>query len=172
MSGWDPTSFPLAVTPGPHHELLDISPDGQELLLSTVKGALSSYDFRPDIRYLSEGFPWATRIVDGSSRRVENTLARDAVPAGWNTDCLYGWRRPHSGIALRGVEQRDAVRKLLELKGVDILVPCRSADSNRQRDSVSQRRSAWQSESMALVLRKSPIGSQTQDRTLRDVTIP
>ena len=148
VSGGTPTSLPIAVPPSPAYQVLDIAPDGQELLLSLFGYQFTDFDLRDDIRYLETGPLWTSRIVGGASRRLGSLLARDArySPDGRRIAFTAGAIESPGSLWVASADGSNA-RQILELKGLDIVLPCWSADGKQiafgQIDRATQQRSAW-----------------------------
>jgi DNA-binding winged helix-turn-helix (wHTH) protein/dipeptidyl aminopeptidase/acylaminoacyl peptidase len=138
VSGGEPTALPVVPPPGPYYQLLDITPNGQELLVV-------SYD-----SVQSEGGElWTLRIVDGASRRVGNLLVRVARYSPDGRRILFtagGWLKPGS-LWVASSDGSNA-RRLLELKGQAIGTPCWSPDGKRvafgQVNRATGEASAWE----------------------------
>ena len=76
-SGGAPRTLPITPPPAASYQVLDITSDGQGLLLVAARG-LTESNSKADIRYLEAGPLWSMGIADGSSRRVGNLVASDA----------------------------------------------------------------------------------------------
>jgi DNA-binding winged helix-turn-helix (wHTH) protein len=93
LSGGEPSKLPVNLPPGPYSSLLDITPDGQELLLAvSEKGHPLSAPL------------WTLRIC----RRVQPesghpAFGRGEVLAGRETDRVHGRQRP-ARVPLGGIE--------------------------------------------------------------------
>ncbi|HEY3440467.1 MAG TPA: winged helix-turn-helix domain-containing protein [Paludibaculum sp.] len=137
LSGGEPTSLPGVLPPARSPYLLDITPDGQELLIGAVPGS-----------YLP-GELWTLRIADGSTRRVAELHAWEArySPDGGRIAFTLGGIRTPGSLWVASSDGSNA-RSLLEVKGLDIHFPCWSTDGRRiafeQRNRASQERNAWE----------------------------
>ena len=122
VSGGEPSSLPFVPSAGRYFMLLDITPDGRELLLLTFDGAI-----QPEAAPL-----WTMRIADESSQRVGSLLAGYArySPDGRQIAFTSGGV---SGPGLLSVASSDGsnVRRLVELKGLATVAPCWSPDGSR-----------------------------------------
>ena len=148
-SGGTPTSVSAAIPAGAAYQMLDITPDGQELLVAVFRTEVTDFDLKDDLRHLETGPLWTTRIVGGSGRRLGNLLARDArySPDGRRIAFTAGDVQTPGSLWTASADGSDA-RRLLERKDLDIVLPCWSADGERiafgQIDRATQRRSAWE----------------------------
>jgi DNA-binding winged helix-turn-helix (wHTH) protein/Tol biopolymer transport system component len=138
VSGGEPARLSLAPPPGYFYALLDITSDGQELLLAALKTTLSD----------EGGALWAWRVVDGSSRRLGSLVATIAKYSPDGTQIAFGSGEAQTASSLWVASSGGSnVRRLLELKDREIVLPCWSADGRRiifgQIDRATQEQSAW-----------------------------
>lgn len=134
--------LPLVLPPGVHHNLLDITPDGQELLFA-VYPPIGDWDWL-------EAIPiWTVRISDGSSRRVGDLLARNArfSPDGRKIAFTAGGIRTPGTLWVASSDGSNP-HKLLEVKdretGVIVWAPDGTRIAFQQRNRASQQSSAWE----------------------------
>jgi Tol biopolymer transport system component/DNA-binding winged helix-turn-helix (wHTH) protein len=137
LSGGEPVRLPV-VLPTASLSLLDITPDGQELLLTASETpALDSDPL------------WAMRIADGSSRRVGALSALEAnySPDGKRIAFTKGGGKVPGSLAVASSDGSNA-RRLLEVKGLAIVAPRWSPDGRRiafgQFNQDSQFGSTWE----------------------------
>ena len=137
VSGGEPTELPIVPPPGPYYQLLELTPNGQELLLAAY-----------DSGSLEGGALWTLRIADGSRRRIGSLLVGAATYSPDGKRILFtagGWRKP--GSLWVAASDGSNARQLLELKGLAISSPSWSPDGrgivfgelNRATDDVT----AW-----------------------------
>jgi Tol biopolymer transport system component len=163
VSGGHPTR--VSVTPpGPFFALQDLSPDGQELLLTATA---TNYVRTPPL--------WTLRIADGTGRRLGNisaTSARysaDGKNIAWTTSTEV-WVARTDG---------NAPRRLVELKGSLLDSVFWSPDGKRIRfsrqDVLSSQTSAWEIRNDGTGLRRVPsewnVGSYTPSGWTHDGSI-
>ncbi len=148
-SGGAPTFLTITPPPGDGYRVLDLTPDGQDLLISLPASSFTDFELRDDVRYDDTGPLWSLRVPDGSSRRVGNIFATDArySPDGKQIAIAAGGIRAPGSLWVASTDGSNA-RRLLESKDLSIVVPCWSADGRRiafgQVDRATQRRSAWE----------------------------
>ena len=143
LSGGEPARLPVSLPAGRYVELLDITPDRQELLLTASDRPSWSL-------HAQQPAPvWALRIADGATRRVGALLAHQARYSPDGRQIAFVMVRPLAPGSL-SIASSDGTNShtLLELQGVDIVTPFWSADGRRivfgQRDQHSQVESAWE----------------------------
>jgi DNA-binding winged helix-turn-helix (wHTH) protein/Tol biopolymer transport system component len=139
VSGGEPARLSLAPPPGYFYDLLDITPDGQELLLAALKTTLSD----------DGGALWASRVVDGSSRRLGSLVARVAKYSPDGTQIAFGSGGSQPARSLWVASSGGSnVRRLLEFKDREIVLPSWSTDGRRiifgQINRATQEQSAWE----------------------------
>jgi Tol biopolymer transport system component/DNA-binding winged helix-turn-helix (wHTH) protein len=137
LSGGEPVRLPVVLPPARSLRLLDITPDGQELLLTASE---------PD---LVDSDPlWTVRIGDGSSRRVGTLSAREARYSPDGTRIALATGGEHAGSLSVASSDGSNARRLLELKELSIVAPCWSPDGQRiafgQFNQASQSGSTWE----------------------------
>jgi Tol biopolymer transport system component/DNA-binding winged helix-turn-helix (wHTH) protein len=121
-SGGEPSSLPFVPPVGRYVALLDITPEGRELLMVTFERG-----FQPEAAPL-----WAMRIADGSSRRVGGLLASQASysPDGKEIAFTAGGIWAPGSLSVASTDGSN-VRRLVELNGLAIVNPCWSPDGKR-----------------------------------------
>ncbi|MEZ5401453.1 MAG: winged helix-turn-helix domain-containing protein [Bryobacteraceae bacterium] len=133
LSGGHPARVPIT-TPGPVFTLQDLSPDGQEFLV-TAAGSGNRLGDMP---------LWTLRIADGSARRLGSITATSAAYAPSGTRVAYSnpaslWIADRSG---------SDPRRLLEVSDGVLGSVCWSPDENRIRfsraDPMTNQASAWE----------------------------
>lgn len=137
ISGGAPTKLAITPPPGPYYRLLDLSRNGEELLMAVYESTMG------------EGCPlWATRFADGSSRRIGSLLVQEAAYSPDGTRIAFtagGWRQPGSLWVAAG-DGADA-KRLLEWKGVAVTDVRWSPDGSRiafgQLNRATGTQSAW-----------------------------
>jgi Tol biopolymer transport system component/DNA-binding winged helix-turn-helix (wHTH) protein len=122
VSGGEPARLPVALPPGQYHRLIDITPDGQELLVAV-------HPDPPSVPVKAVPL-WTVRIADGASRRVGDLQARRATYSPDGTRIAFIIDGAEGSLWVASSEGRDA-RRLLELKGFEISVPRWSPDGLR-----------------------------------------
>ena len=139
VSGGEPSDLPIVPSGGKYFTLLDITPQGRDILLVTFDGVM-----QPDAAPL-----WTLRIADGSSRRLGNLLATQArySPDGTQIAVTSGGDARPGSLSV-AFSDGSNVRNLLNLKGIDIVNPCWSPDGRRiaigQVNQANQEASAWE----------------------------
>ena len=78
ITGGEPARLPATVPPSPAYRVLDITPDGRELLIALLRHSKLRGDASIDASIQDEGPLWSLRIVEGSTERVGNIVCREA----------------------------------------------------------------------------------------------
>jgi DNA-binding winged helix-turn-helix (wHTH) protein/Tol biopolymer transport system component len=137
LAGGEPVVLPV-VLPAARLSLLDITPDGQELLITASESA----GVGPDPL-------WAVRIADGSSRRIGDLSVTEArySPDGSRIAFTAGGVLAPGSLSVASGDGSHP-KLLLQLKGLAIVAPCWSADGRRiafgQLNQASQFGSTWE----------------------------
>ncbi len=134
LSGGEPVQLPV-VLPTAKLCLLDVAPDGQELLLT----ASESIDSDP---------LWTMRLADGSRRRVGSLSALNARYSPDGNRIAFTAGRLGSGSLSVASRDGSNASRLFELKDFDIVDPCWSPDGQRiifgRLNRTSESASTWE----------------------------
>jgi DNA-binding winged helix-turn-helix (wHTH) protein/Tol biopolymer transport system component len=139
VAGGESVRLPFVLPAGPVLRLLDLSPDGQELLVLAYPAG-DTDEFCP---------LWTIRIADGSSRRVGDLAAAWACysPDGHELAFTAGGVRTPGELWVASSDGTNA-RKLHGVKGLRLVVPVWSPDGARigfgQNNLAAQEWTSWE----------------------------